>query len=88
MKSAADLLLFIVVEMGGGGDLFFYFLMLIIFSISMYIMCVCLFSALSRRVDALQIIIIIIIVAVVVVSRGRVKITRSLSCAEAGIVGQ
>ena len=34
---------------------------LITFSISMYIMCVCLFSALSRRVDALQISIIIII---------------------------
>ena len=30
------------------------------FSISMYIMCVCLFSALSRRVGALQISIIII----------------------------
>ena len=34
----------------------------IIFSISMYIMCVCLFSALSRRVGALQISIIIIII--------------------------
>ena len=33
----------------------------ITFSISMYIMCVCLFSALSRRVGALQISIIIII---------------------------
>ena len=32
----------------------------ITFSISMYIMCVCLFSALSRRVGALQISIIII----------------------------
>ena len=31
------------------------------FSVSMYIMCVCLFSALSRRVGALQISIIIII---------------------------
>ena len=39
--------------------LFFFFL--ITFSISMYIMCVCLFSALSRRVGALQISIIIII---------------------------
>ena len=34
---------------------------LVTFSISMYIMCVCLFSALSRRVGALQIAIIIII---------------------------
>ena len=34
---------------------------LITFSISMYIMCVCLFSALGRRVGALQISIIIII---------------------------
>ena len=32
----------------------------ITFSISIYIMCVCLFSALSRRVGALQISIIII----------------------------
>ena len=31
-------------------------------SISMYIMCVCLFSALSRRVGSLQISIIIIII--------------------------
>ena len=37
---------------GGGGG--------ITFSISVYIMCVCLFSALSRRVGALQISIIII----------------------------
>ena len=37
-------------------------LCLITFSISMYIMCVCLFSALSRRVGALQISIIIIII--------------------------
>ena len=37
--------------------------MWITFSISMYIMCVCLFSALSRRVGALQISIIIIITA-------------------------
>ena len=35
---------------------------LITFCISMYIMCVCLFSALSRRVGALQISIIIIII--------------------------
>ena len=43
--------------------------LLITFSISMYIMCVILFlfSALSRRVSALQMYIIIIIVAVVVV---------------------
>ena len=40
---------------------FFLFLFLITFSISMYIMCVRLFSALSRRVGALQISIIIII---------------------------
>ena len=39
---------------GGGGG--------IAFSISMYIMCVCLFSALSRRVGALQMPIIIIII--------------------------
>ena len=38
-------------------DLFFF---LITFSISMYIMCICLFSALSHRVDALQISMIII----------------------------
>ena len=38
----------------------YYFFKLITFSISMYIMCVCLFSALSRRVGALQISIIII----------------------------
>ena len=37
-------------------------LFLITFSISMYIMCVCLFSALSHRVGALQISIIIIII--------------------------
>ena len=36
----------------------------ITFSISMYIMCVCLFSALSRRVGALQISIIIIIIII------------------------
>ena len=35
---------------------------MVTFSISMYIMCVCLFSALSRRVGALQISIIIIII--------------------------
>ena len=39
----------------------YIFIFWIIFSISMYIMCVCLFSALSRRVGALQISIIIII---------------------------
>ena len=39
---------------------YLFFLFLIIFSISMYIMCVCLFSALSRRVGALQISVIII----------------------------
>ena len=39
----------------------FFFFFWITFSISMYIMCVCLFSALSRRVGALQISIIIII---------------------------
>ena len=52
--------------------------LLITFSISMYIMCVILFlfSALSRRVSALQmsiIIIIIVVVAVVVVRRRRSK---------------
>ena len=44
----------------------FYFIpsfsFLITFSISMYIMCVCLFSDLSRRVGALQTSIIIIII--------------------------
>ena len=39
----------------------FLYIFLITFSISMYIMCVCLFSALSRWVGALQISIIIII---------------------------
>ena len=39
----------------------FFLSFLITFSISMYIMCVCLFSALSRTVGALQISIIIII---------------------------
>ena len=39
---------------------FFLSLFLITFSISMYIMYVCLFSALNRRVGALQISIIII----------------------------
>ena len=38
---------------------FSFFLFLITFSISMYIMCVCLFSALSRRVSVLQISVII-----------------------------
>ena len=38
-----------------------FLLFLITFSISMYIMCVCLFSALSRSVGALQMSIIIII---------------------------
>ena len=38
-----------------------FLVFLITFSISMYIMCVCLFSALSRRVGALQMSIIIII---------------------------
>ena len=42
----------------------------ITFSISMYIMCVCLFSALSRRVGALQISIIIIIILDVQAVRG------------------
>ena len=40
----------------------FFFSFWITFSISMYIMCVCLFSALSHRVGALQISIIIIII--------------------------
>ena len=40
----------------------FSFFFLITFSISVYSMCVCLFSALSRRVGALQIFIIIIII--------------------------
>ena len=40
---------------------FFFFFFWITFSISMYIMCVCLFSALSRRVGALQMSIIIIL---------------------------
>ena len=49
-------------------------LFLITFSISMYIMCVCLFSALSRRVGALQIsMIIIIIIRAVGEGGGRVK---------------
>ena len=39
---------------------FFFLFFFIPFSISMYIMCVCLFSTLSRRVGALQISIIII----------------------------
>ena len=43
--------------------LFFF----ITFSISMYIMCVCLFSALSRRVGALQISIIIIIINIIII---------------------
>ena len=45
--------------------IFFSFFLLITFSISMYIMCVCLFSALSRRVGALQISIIIIIIIII-----------------------
>ena len=47
----------------------FYFLLLITFSISMYIMCVILrlFSALSRRVGALQIFIIIIIITIIII---------------------
>ena len=40
----------------------FFFFFWITFSISMYIKCVCLFSALSRRVGALQISIITIII--------------------------
>ena len=42
-------------------NIYIYLLFLITFSISMYIMCVCLFSALRCRVGALQISIIIII---------------------------
>ena len=42
-------------------SIYTYLFVWITFSISMYIMCVCLFSALSRRVGALQISIIIII---------------------------
>ena len=41
---------------------FFKYIFFITFSISTYIMCVCLFSALSRRVGALQISIIIFII--------------------------
>ena len=37
----------------------------------MYIMCVCLFSALNRKVGALQISIIIIIIIVIIRGRGR-----------------
>ena len=43
---------------------YFFIFFFITFSISMYIMCVCLFSALGSRVDALQISIIIIIIII------------------------
>ena len=43
-------------------SIYTYLFLGITFSISMYFMCVCLFSALSRRVGALHISIIIIII--------------------------
>ena len=43
----------------------FFVVVLITFSTSIYIMCVCLFSALSRRVGALQISIIIMIIIII-----------------------
>ena len=78
---AVGTLIFTLEPLSTLGVSFFLFLVYIFIadniSISMYIMCVilCLFSALSRRVGALQIFVIIIIIIIIIVIEANKRVS-------------